>query len=90
MLYTMQKYYKLLVQLLVSQLSVITLCPLKLLHDINMILTKSKRPKCSILYAYHIQLENAAFIILVSIVLQSMLDHAKTVLCKAPTFTNIL
>ena len=37
---------------------------------------KSKMPKCSVLYAYHIQLENAAFIILVSIVLQSMLEHA--------------
>ena len=76
MLCSKQKYYTLLFQLLVSQLSVIKLCPLKLLHDINMNLTKSKMPKCSILYAGHIQLENAAFIILVSIVIRSMLEHA--------------
>ena len=77
MLYTMQIYYKLHFQLLVGQLRVITLCPPKLLHDINMNLTKSKRPKCSVLYAEPIQLENAAFIILVSIVLQSMLERGK-------------
>ena len=40
-------------------------------------LTKSKLSKCSVLYASHIQLENAAYIILVSIVLQSMLEHAE-------------
>ena len=51
MLYTVQKYYTLLFRLLVSQLGEIRLCPLKLLHDINMNLTKSKMPKCSVLYA---------------------------------------
>ena len=71
-----KKYYSVLFQQLVSQLSVIRLCPLKLLHDINMNLTKSKMPKCSVLYAWHIQLENTAFILLVSIVLQSMPENA--------------
>ena len=71
-----KNYYTLLFQLLVSQWSVIRLCPLKLLHDINTNLTKSIMPKCSLLYALHIQLENAAFITLVSIILKSMLEHA--------------
>ena len=72
----MQKYYTLLLQLLVSQLSVIRLCPLKLLHDINMNLTKSKMPTCNVLYVKHLQLENAAYIILVNNVLQSIFEHA--------------
>ena len=39
-------------------------------------LTKPKMPTCSVLYTKHIQFENTALIILVSIVLQSMLKHA--------------
>ena len=78
MQYTMQIIiYIVFFQLLVSLLSVIRLCPLKLLYDFYMNLTKSKLSKCSVIYASHIQLENAAYIILVSIVLQSMLEHAK-------------
>ena len=57
MLYTMQKYYTLLLQLLVSQLSVIRLCQLKILYDIIFEPNKVKLVKmqCTIRIAHLIR-----------------------------------